>query len=79
MYTTNYIGFASQKDLKIFIDNFNEEDYRKNLLYRFGKEVYPSLETAICGSLLITLCIIYLILFIYFHFKLNDHYFWIFS
>ena len=78
LYTTNYIGFASQKDLKIFIDNFNEEDYRKNLLYRFGKEVYPSLETTICGSVLIVLCIIYLILFIYFHFKLNDHYLWLF-
>ena len=78
LYTTNYIGFESKKDLNAFIDNFNEDDYRDNLLYRFGKEVYPSLETIICGSVLIVLCIIYLILFIYFHFKLNDHYLWLF-
>ena len=78
LYTTNYIGFESKKDLIKFIDNFNENDHTDNLLYRFGKEVYPSLETTICGSVLIVICIIYLIFFSYFHFKSDSHYLWLF-
>jgi hypothetical protein len=78
LYTTNYIGFESQEDLNTFINNFNENDHTDNLLYKFGKEVYPSLETTICGSVLIVLCIIYSILFTYFYFKLETHYLWVF-
>ena len=78
LYTTNYIGFESKNDLKNFIDNFNENDPTDNLLYRLGKEIYPSIETAICGSFLIVLCIIYLIIISYFHFKSKTHYLWLF-
>ena len=78
LYTTNYIGFESREDIETFINNFNEINHTDNLLYRFGKEVYPSLETIICGSVLIVLCIIYLILFTYFYFKLETHYLWLF-
>jgi hypothetical protein len=73
MYTTNYIGFESQSDLITFLDIFKGDT--DNPLYRFGKEVYPSLETIICGSVLIILCIIYLILF---WTKLIEKYLWLF-
>ena len=73
MYTTNYIGFGSQSDLSKFLDIFKGDT--DNPLYRFGKEVYPSLETIICGSVLIILFIIYLILF---WTKLIEKYLWLF-
>jgi len=62
MYTTNYIGFESQDDLLTFLDIFKGDT--DNPLYRLGKEVYPSLETIICGAVLCILSIIYLILFL---------------
>ena len=73
MYTTNYIGFGSQDDLLTFLDIFKGDT--DNPLYRLGKEVYPSLETIICGAVLCVLCIIYLILFLI---KLIEKYLWIF-
>ena len=38
LYTTNYIGFASQKDLKTFIDNFNEDDLEIIFYIDLGKK-----------------------------------------
>ena len=73
MYTTNYIGFGSQDDLLTFLDIFKGDT--DNPLYRLGKEVYPSLETIICGAVLCVLCIIYLILFLI---KSIEKYLWIF-
>ena len=73
MYTTNYIGFGSQDDLLTFLDIFKGDT--DNPLYRLGKEVYPSLETIICGAVLCVLSIIYLILFLI---KLIEKYLWIF-
>ena len=62
-YTTNYIGFGSKDDLIKFIGFFDENDYTNNLLYRYGEEIYPELESIIIGFVLILLCIVYIILF----------------
>ena len=63
LYYTNYIGFDSEKDLTNFFKYFYYPDITNNPLYKIGKDVYPSLETIICGAVLCVLCTIYLIFF----------------
>jgi len=63
LYSTNYIGFESEKDFETFTKYFNHPDSAKNPLYKLGEKVFPSLEAIICGAVLIILCIIYLIFF----------------
>ena len=75
IYTTNYIGFGSKSDLESFIYNFDRSDPTNNPLYKIGKKVYPSLEAIICGSVLLVLCIIYLI---FFWLKSIKDYLWLF-
>ena len=63
LFSTNYIGFESEKDLTNFFNYFHYPEITNNPLYKIGKEVYPSLETIICAFVLCVLCIIYLIFF----------------
>ena len=63
VYTTNYIGFGSKSDLENFIEKFDRNDPTNNPLYKFGKKVFPSLETILCASVLCALFVIYLIFF----------------
>ena len=60
LFSTNYIGFGSKKDLTNFFHYFYYPEITNNLLYKIGKEVYPSIGTIICAFVLGALCIIYL-------------------
>ena len=81
-YTTNYIGFESQKDLLTFLDNFDPSDNTNNPLYKIGKDLYPSTETIIIIFILIALCIVYFIIFLLTllknYEKLKKSLFWLF-
>ena len=81
-YTTNYIGFENEKDLRTFLDNFDANDNTNNPLYKIGKDLYPSTETIIIIFILIALCIVYFIIFLLSLFKnyekLKKSLFWLF-
>ena len=74
LFSTNYIGFGSEKDLTNFFHYFYYPEITNNLLYKIGKEVHPSLGTIICAFVLCALCIIYLI---FFWCKLIEKYLWL--
>jgi len=63
LFSINYIGFGSKKDLTNFFHYFYYPEITNNLLYKIGKEVYPSIGTIICAFVLCASCIIYLIFF----------------
>ena len=62
-FSTNYIEFGSKKDLTNFFHYFYYPEITNNLLYKIGKEVYPSIGTRICPFVLCASCIIYFIFF----------------
>ena len=62
LYTTNYIGFETKKDLEIFLKYFKTDSDKNNPLYRIGEELFPSFESIIIGFILIFLSILYIVL-----------------
>ena len=62
-YSTNYIGFESEKDLKKFKSIFNENDMNDNPLYKIRESITPAVGTIVVGIILL---ITYFIFFINF-------------
>ena len=62
LYTTNYIGFETKKDLEIFLKYFKTDSDKNNPLYRIGEELFPSFESIIIGFILIFVSILYIVL-----------------
>ena len=63
LYSNYYIGFENSQTFVNFTKIFDEYNYKNNSLYKFGEEIFPSIESIIIGFILMILSLIYLIIF----------------
>lgn len=65
LYSKKYIGFENSQELENFIKIFDQYNYKNNPLYKFGEEIFPSIESIIIGFFFMLFSLIYIIIFFF--------------